>query len=189
MTPLERHIAATARLISPVGILSCQTSVTHAHARYRNVGRCSITITKTAVLTDVSAKSKEMQIFERAHWCGSRLFIKDGLRASCQSPSNGLNRNSSPFTKLWMPWKRSSWSHNSCEINTRKASHFRDLNRRAAARTKSYKRYMHQALAHARNVASDRAFAPQQEDIQCIGLVRSAIVLAVSTTPILCGAI
>ena len=80
-------------------------------------------------------------------------------------------------------------SHNSCEINTRKASHFRDLNRRAAARTKSYKRYMHQALAHARNVASDRAFAPQQEDIQCIGRVRSAIVLAVSTNPILCGAI
>ena len=80
-------------------------------------------------------------------------------------------------------------SQNSCEINTRKASHFRDLNRRAAARTKSYKRYTHQALAHARNVASDRALAPQQEDIKCTFSIRRSRLLALSTSPILCGAI
>ena len=80
-------------------------------------------------------------------------------------------------------------SHNSCEINTRKASHFRDLNRRAAARTKSYKRYTHQALAHARNMASDSKLDPQQEDIQCTFRIRTATLLAVSTSSMSCGAI
>ena len=80
-------------------------------------------------------------------------------------------------------------SHNSCEINTRNAAHFRDLNQRTAARTKAHKRYMHQALAHGRNVASDRALAPQQEDIKCTFSIRSSRLLAISKAAILCGAI
>ena len=225
MTLLRRHIAATAQLNSPVGILSCPTFVTHARARYRNAGRCSTASTKTAALTNrftsatfeshpltgwlldlcsaltvkgnekrtrplrVPAKSKDMQIFERAHRSGPRLFSQDSVQASCTAGTKTLNRNSSPLTKQCRPWIRPGRQNNHCKINTRNASHFGDLNECAPARTKAPKRYTEQASAHARYMASDRTLDPHQKDFKCTGRVRSAIVLAISKAAILCGAI
>ena len=225
MTLLRRHIAATAQLNSPAGILSCPTFVTHAHARLQNAGRCSTASTKTAALTNrlnfatfeshpltgwlldlcsaltvvgneigtrplrISAKSKDMQILKRAHRSGPRLLSQDSVQASCTARTKTLNRNSSPLTEQCRSWKRSSWAHNHCEINTRNASNIRDLNERSPARTKAPKRYTEQASAHARYMASDRTLDPQQKDFKCTGRVRSAIVLAISKAAILCGAI